>query len=208
LTIPNGTKIIANRDVDESAENKQGGLKQIHKKQFTYTCKQLPFDGKCTFQLIDEQQHKSDPLTIAVACAKPAAAEAARPAEIEAARPAAATTRPEAAEAGSTTAAEAGSTTAAEAGSTTAARAVAAAKPGFLQRLKSIFINREHLRSKINRRIAVLDAFFRVNSSSNIQDQRLVHRLQNQTGTDDIPTLSGINDKLKELLAKYNLPIS
>jgi len=109
VTIPDGTKMIVNSDVDDSAVNEQGGLKQIHKKQFRYTCKELPFVGNYTFQLIEEypnEQHKSDPLTITVACAKPAAAEAATAAT---ARPAAtaATTRPEAAEAGSTTAAEA-----------------------------------------------------------------------------------------------------
>lgn len=180
VTIPDGRTIIANSDVNESAKNDQGCLKQIHKKQFNYTCKQLPA-GEYTFQLIEYPNihHTSDPLRIKVVCAAPAeaGAGAARPAaEAVAARPAE-------------------TETATEAG----AGAAAVVRPGFFQRLRSSFINPGNLRSKINRRIAVLEA----KPSSDIQDQTTVHRLKQQTRTDDIEELLRINDNLKELLAKY-----
>jgi hypothetical protein len=61
----NGKTMEANSDVDGSAIDVRGGLKQIHKKQFTYF--NLPA-GEYTFQLIEfpNIQHQSDPLKITV----------------------------------------------------------------------------------------------------------------------------------------------
>ena len=71
----NGKTMEANSDVDGSAIDVRGGLKQIHKKQFTYF--NLPA-GEYTFQLIEfpNIQHQSDPLKITVSEATEAGAVA------------------------------------------------------------------------------------------------------------------------------------
>ena len=78
----NGNKLIANSDVDISAIDVQGGLKQTHKKQFTYF--NLPA-GEYTFQLIEfpNIQHQSDPLKITVSEATEAGAVASSPPQVD-----------------------------------------------------------------------------------------------------------------------------
>jgi len=226
LTNPDGTKMIVNSDVDKSAEEKQGGLKQIHKKQFTYTCEQLPV-GEYTFQLIEHpnEQHKSDPLRIKVVCAAPAEAGAARPAErettatatarpapaaeagavrpaeIEAARPATATARPAAAAAEARPEAEAGAGAAATA---------AESKPGWFTSLANRFRSSEKFSNKIKNKIDLLTQKFKIlektghSTFESNNDNRIMLQLK-KTITGDIDTLVHINNTLNGLLLKYNI---
>jgi hypothetical protein len=212
VTFSNGEEIIANSDVDGSALNVLGGLKQTHAHWFEYTpLANLP-PGEYILVLKSEQ-YKSDPLIITVdATHKPVAtiAAPARPAETETAAAAPARPAAEAAGAATATSTEAGAARPAVEAGTAAGPAVeagAAAGPGFFQRLRSRFINHEKLRSKINGRIAVLEDFFKVKPSY-IQDQKIVHRLKQQTRTDDINELVRINNELKQLIAKHKLPKS
>ena len=227
----NGKTMIANSDVDGSAKDELGGLKQTHAHWFEYTpLANLP-PGEYILVLKSEQ-YSSDPLIITVdathkpvatiaaparpaAGARPAAAaeagsttEAGAGAAEATARPAAeaATARPaaEAAEAGAGAAVEAGAGAAVEAGAATARPAV---RPGSVQTFFNSFKNINTWRDKVNSKILLLTTKFKslTPTLDSNNDQRIMLALKQQR-TDDINDLVEINKKLNGLLAKYNLP--
>jgi hypothetical protein len=211
VTIPDGTKIIANTDVDTLAEENQGGLKQIHKKQFTYTCKQLPV-GEYTFQLIEHsnEQHKSDPLRIKVVCAAPAEAGAARPATAAEAESTteAATARP--AEREAATARPAAETAAAEAATARPAAEAGAARPDprtVPEKTKrfTLFKNPATYQTKIQTNCDILNRILpKYARRDTSYHQQKVNYLCNFAKTNnDIELLISIHDELKNIKKEY-----
>jgi hypothetical protein len=221
----NGKTMIANSDVDGSAKDELGGLKQTHAHWFEYTpLANLP-PGEYILVLKSEQ-YSSDPLIITVdATHKPVATIAAPARPAAGARPAAA------AEAGSTTEAGAGAAEAtarpaaeaatarpaAEAAEAEAGAAVrpaveagagAAVRPGSFQTFVNSFKNINTWRDKVNSKILLLTTKFKslTPTLDSNNDQRIMLALKQQTRTDDINDLVEINKKLNGLLAKYNLP--
>ena len=212
----NGKTMIANSDVDGSAKDELGGLKQTHAHWFEYTpLANLP-PGEYILVLKSEQ-YSSDPLIITVdATHKPVATIAAPARPAAGARPAAA------AEAGSTTeagagAAEATARPAAEAAEAEAGAAVrpaveagagAAVRPGSFQTFVNSFKNINTWRDKVNSKILLLTTKFKslTPTLDSNNDQRIMLALKQQTRTDDINDLVEINKKLNGLLVRYNLP--